>query len=186
MPRRPKSRRNRHRQAAGRPGCRRNPRLPRPRSPTRARACAMPASTSPAKKARRSKEAPRWTDQAQRATAGFAARPRVYGKATELKANNRQRPPRVCPSAPHGSKNIYAQIIDDASGRTVCVRLDTRQGPEGVAEDRRRHGGCGCRRQADRRARAEGQGVRSRLRSRRLSSITAASRRSPTRPARVA
>ena len=47
---------HRHRQAAGRPGRGRTSAPIASRSPTRARACAMWANTSPAKKARRSKE----------------------------------------------------------------------------------------------------------------------------------
>ncbi len=83
------------------------------RSPTRARACVMWASTSPAKKARRSKGAPANAHQPQ----GFRT---AQGSASA----RRSRPvPMVVPrlSVHRSDKNIYAQIIDDASGRTLAA-----------------------------------------------------------------
>ena len=58
------------------------------------------------------------------------------------------------------SKNIYAQIIDDAKGVTRRFGLEPREGLQGRQEDRRRQGSGRSDRQADCRARHLKAGVK--------------------------
>ncbi len=153
-----RSRHHRRRQAAGWPGGRRYPRLASRRSPTRARACGTWASTSPAKKARRSKER---TDAHQ--PQGCRPPQGSCPQGAQGRANGR---PRL--SVYRSDKNIYAQIIDDATGRTHRCCFDARQGRQGLGQERLDLRGSCRHRQADRRARSGGQGRRGHLRSRRL------------------
>ena len=111
------------------------------------------------------------TDRAQGACRR-AIRERAYGR------------PRL--SVFRSSKQIYAQIIDDEKGATLSPlrrsRRTMREALKTGADDRRRQG----RRQADRRARRRQGRQGSRVRPRRATCITAASRRWPTAPAKAA
>jgi large subunit ribosomal protein L18 len=112
------NRRHRHQQAAGRSGCRGDPRIPWSPSPTRARASSMPKSGSSAKKARRSKDHAKW----------LAGKKHLQSRANRVRrqikavANGR---PRL--SVHRSSKNIYVQVIDDVAGKTLASAstLDT-------------------------------------------------------------
>ena len=66
-------------------------------------------------------------------------------------------------------KNIYAQVIDDAQGRTLAAASSLDKALREGAEDRRRQGGGGGGRQAGGRARAGGGCQGSGVRPRRLS-----------------
>ena len=145
------------------------------RSPTRARASSTRARRSSARKARRSK-GPWPCDQHPRPA-------------------HRTRPPRRFARPAHGrprlsvfrsSKHIYAQVIDDAAGRTLAAASSLEKDLRDEAEDRRRQGGGGRGRQAARRARRQRPASRRSSSTAAATSITAASRRWPTAPARAA
>ena len=84
------------------------------------------------------------------------------------------------------SKNIHAQIIDDSKGHTVAAASTPRKGSEGLAQDRRRHRCSSSRRQAACRTRHRKPASRKSFSIVDRTSITAASRRSPKPPARLA
>ena len=86
------------------------------RSPTRARACATPARRSAARKARRSSRHGAFQPQIRPS----AAPQRVRLRLKKLGAGR----PRL--SVFRSSKNIYAQVIDDAARRDAGARLDAR------------------------------------------------------------
>ncbi len=81
-------------------------------------------------------------------------RARAYGK------------PRL--SVFRSSKQIYAQIIDDANGVTLAAASSIEKAQREGAEDRRRRRGRQGHRQADRRTRGRRRRDRGRVRSRRV------------------
>ena len=108
-----------HRQAAGRAGCGRHSRVIVSRSPTRARACVMWASTSPAKKARRSKERWRWLS----ALKGADRRKARVRKALKARAYGRPRLSRL----PFGQEHLRPDHRRrDRAVRSLPLRRSTR------------------------------------------------------------
>ena len=107
------------------------------------------------------------------------------------KARVRNAPSRRAPigrprlSVFRSDKNIYAQIIDDATGPHARRRLDARQGRQGERQERRDRRGGADDRQADRRARQGGQVSARSCSTAAPTCITAGSRPWPTRPAKA-
>ena len=117
----------RHRQAAGRRDRRPHPPDPPARSPTRARACATPARRSAARKARRSSHGRSSISNPP------SAAPRRTRTRLKTLAGGR---PRL--SVFRSSKNIYAQVIDDAGGVTLAHASSLEGGkerPKGADKD---------------------------------------------------
>jgi large subunit ribosomal protein L18 len=144
--------------------------LARP-SPTRARASNTPTSSSSARKARRSNG---WRSS----LSSIAAAARVR---TALRAKGSLRP-----SAAVGAslgKHIYAQVIDDAAGRDAGCRVDAGQGPCAPASGGDIDGAAAVGKRCCR-ARAQA-GVKEVVFDRGGYCSTAASRRSPTPPAKA-
>ena len=162
---------HRHRQAAVGQTAAEIREYPPPRALQGQGRAVLPASSSSARKARRSKAARQW----QR----IPRPPSAAGARAPLASRRRRTGVRAC-RVFRSSKHIYAQVIDDAQGVTLAaasIAGKDLRGPEDGRRQRGREGG----RQADRRARHAGRRQGS-FSTAAATCITGASRRWPMRP----